>query len=259
MSARTPRSRARRVAGTYMFCVFAASRAPRLAGAPAGPDGLGPLRALHLGGTLWAAVADAPPDRFSDAAIRRTLRSLDAVAGTALAHEAVVRHLFKRRAVLPFKLFTIYASDDRARADLGARAARLTRLLARLERHEEWGVTIAPGAPRPVRTEARRSGVAYLQARRQALAGSRSRSLGDAAELLVKALARGTADRRIAAREPDEGGPAIATAFLLDRARRAAWRTRLRRVRGRLQADGWTVAVSGPWPPYSFMPGMDEP
>jgi len=241
-----------------MFCVFASARAPRFAGAPAGPDGLGPVRALHLAGTLWAAVADAPSDRFSEAAIRRTLRSLDALAGDALAHEAVVRHVFRRRAVLPLKLFTIYASDDRARADLGPRAGRLTRLLARLEGHEEWGVTIAPGAPRPVRAAARRSGVAYLQARRQALAGSRGRSLADAAEILVTALARGTADRRIAAREPDEGGPAIATAFLLDRARRAAWRTRLRRVRAGLQADGWTVSVSGPWPPYSFIPGVDE-
>jgi hypothetical protein len=239
-----------------MFCLFEAARPPGLAGAPPGPAGLGEVRALHLGGPLWAAVADAPADRVSDAAIRRTLASVDRVGAAALAHEAVVRYVFRRRAVLPFKLFTIYGGDERARAELDARRERLLRLLADLRHREEWGVTIAPGRPRPAPPAARRSGRAYLDARRQALA-PRRRSLAAAAERLVTALAPGTAARTVSARDVDQGGPAVSAAFLLDRGRRDTWRARLRRTRARLEADGWVVSATGPWPPYHFVRMVD--
>ena len=253
MSGRSPGARSRRGRPrTYLFCLFEAARAPGLAGAPPGPPGLGPVRALHVGGALWAAAADAPADRVSDSAIRRTLASVDRVGEAALAHEAVVRYVFRRRAVLPFKLFTIYGGDERARADLDARREALLRLLADLRRREEWGVTIAPGRPRPAPRAARRSGRAYLDARRLARA-PRGRSLPAAAERLVRALGPGTAGRTVSAREIDQGGPAVSAAFLVDRARRDAWRARFRRVRAQLEADGWAVSATGPWPPYHFV------
>ncbi len=256
-----PASRAagRQVPGTYVFCLFAAPRPPRLTGVPAGPRGLGSVRVLAVGDGLWAAVADAPADRFSEAAIRTVLLSVEKVSTAALAHEAVVRFFFRRRAVIPLKMFTIYASDERASGDLRPRAAHFSRLLGRLEGRQEWGVALDPAAPPSAATHRPpSSGREYLQTRGRAIASAARRSSAHAAETMMRALSPGTADRRLDAREPTPGGPAVTAAFLVERGRLAAWRTRTARLRARLEGDGWSLRLTGPWPPYSFIGAPDE-
>lgn len=245
--------------GTYVFCLFESASPTQLAGVPDGPRGLGPVRVLRIDGRLWAAVADAPAGRFSEAAIRAALLSVEQVGTAALAHEAVVRFFFRRRAVIPLKMYTIYASDDRVVADLRLQAARLVRLLGRLAGRQEWGVTLAAGrTPRSAKEPAvPTSGREYLQARRRAISNATRRSPSDAAGALMRALSPGTVEQRLVDREPESGGPAVAAAFLVDRARLPAWRKRMAGLRARLAPDGWKVSVTGPWPAYSFIGALD--
>ena len=97
--------------GTYVYCVIAAPRRPRLARVPPGLPGTGRVRLLDVEPGLFMAVADAPLDRYGEAAIARGLGDLDWVSRAAVAHEAVIESFVGETAVLPMKLFTIFTSD----------------------------------------------------------------------------------------------------------------------------------------------------
>src|SRR6266850_2633247 len=92
---------------TYVYCVVAAPRAPRLARTPAGLPGAGRVRLLDLERGLSLAVADVPLARYGEAAIGRGLSNLEWVSRAAVAHEAVVESFIDAAAVLPMKLLTI--------------------------------------------------------------------------------------------------------------------------------------------------------
>src|SRR4030095_12733707 len=100
-------------AAPYVYCVLAATRPPRLSRVPRGLPGLGPVRLLAVEAGLFAAVASAPTGHYGEAAIRRCLGDMDQVSRAALAHEAVVASFASETAVLPMKLFTLFASDAR--------------------------------------------------------------------------------------------------------------------------------------------------
>src|SRR5471032_2729340 len=100
--------------GTYVYCVIAADRRPRLTRVPAGLPGAGRIRLLDVEKGLFIAVADLPLARYSEAAINRGLANLDWVSRVAVAHEAVVESFIASTAVLPMKLLTIFTSDERA-------------------------------------------------------------------------------------------------------------------------------------------------
>jgi hypothetical protein len=86
---------------------------------------MGRLRALELRRGLHAIVADVPLSRCSESAINRELTDLERVSHAALAHEDVIEHFLDATAVLPMKLYTIFDSDERARAHLHAERPRI--------------------------------------------------------------------------------------------------------------------------------------
>src|SRR5215468_10178861 len=117
---------------TYVYCVVAAPRAPKLTRVPAGLPGAGPARLLDLGRGLYLVVADVPLARYGEAAIERGLGDLEWVSRAAVAHEAVVESLIDAPAVLPMKLLTIFNSDERAIAHMLEDRPRLEALAKRI-------------------------------------------------------------------------------------------------------------------------------
>src|SRR5947208_3620245 len=97
--------------GTYVYCLVAAARRPALRRIPPGLPGTGPIRQLDLDKGRWLVVADAPLDRYGEAAISRRLSDLEWVSRAAVAHEAVIESFIDTAALLPMKLFTIFSSD----------------------------------------------------------------------------------------------------------------------------------------------------
>ena len=75
---------------TYVYCVIAAARRPRVSGKARGLAAMGSVRLLDVGPGLYAAVADAPLSRYGEAAINRGLGDLEWVSRAAVAHEAVI-------------------------------------------------------------------------------------------------------------------------------------------------------------------------
>jgi hypothetical protein len=162
------------------------------------------------------------------------------------------------------KLFTIFTTDDRALDHVRAQRARVASLVTRVANHLEWGIRVvldrALVAALSKKTAAPRSssGVSYLtqkKAQRDASTQLASRARGAMADLFDRLAARaGDAKRRAASELPVQGGPLLLdAAFLVPRARSAAFKALVARESKSLARQGYGLTVSGPWPPYTFV------
>ena len=268
------------VNATYVYCVIAAARPPRLTGSsktarvPHGLARMGRVRFLEVGRGLHAAVADAPLAIYGEAAIARHASSVDWVSRAAVGHDAVVeyfaRHSGPRGGVLPMKLFTLFSSDARALDHLRQERSRIDRLIKRVAGHDEWGIRVlldrraAAAAPAVSARGAMAASRAAGQQGLDYLAGKKAQR--DAAiQLATRARATGAGvyDRlaalaRLARRRASDGIEAqgatllLDAAFLVARSRAASFRRSAAREAKTLPR-GYTVTLTGPWPPYSFV------
>lgn len=256
---------ARGARATYVYCLLRAARPPRLGTAPAGLPGLGPPRALPVDDGLWLVAADAPLDRYGGPAIERSLRDLAWVSRCATGHEAVVERAARQGTVVPLKLFTLFHGDDRAVAHVRRGRRRLDRVLARVAGRQEWGLRLLLDETRARRRAApptgRRAGAGagtrfllrkdaeHGAVRRLAAAGRRE------ALRVFQALGRGadSAHRRATTGDPPGSRLLLDAAFLVRREAGPRFRATVRDVRRRLAGRGYTVFLTGPWPPYNFV------
>ena len=250
--------------GTYLYCVVAAARRPRLTRVPAGLPGAGQVRLLDVEDGLFMAVADLPLDRYSESAINKGLGDLDWVSRIAIAHEKVVESFITSTAVLPMKLFTIFTTDDRALDHVRARRARIASLVRRVANHQEWGIrvvldrTLAAALSKKKVATRSNSGISYLRqkkAQRDAATQLASRARDTVADLFDRLAARaGDAKRRAASELPVQGGPLLLdAAFLVARSRSGQFRALVGRQSKALASHGYQILLSGPWPPYTFI------
>jgi hypothetical protein len=162
------------------------------------------------------------------------------------------------------KLFTIFANDERAVAHVAAAATALDALARRVARRQEWGIRVALTGPvePPRRTRASRSrppsGAAYLL-EKKAAKDEATRRAGHArkvaADLFASLAAHASEARKRPANEvPVTGGPLLLDAALLvPRSVTGRFKAAAARQARALSTEGYMVALSGPWPPYSFM------
>jgi hypothetical protein len=220
---------------------------------------------LDIARGLFLVVADAPLDKYGEAAIAKGLSDLDWVSRAAVAHEAVVESFDAVPALLPFKLFTIFINDERALEHVRGQKARIRAAVKRVSDRQEWSVRVFLDRDRAeapaVRTSASSSaftGAAYLtskKARRDAVRDLAEKARETVAALFDRMAARaGSAKRRTASELPAEGGPLLLdAAFLVPRRRAAAFRKLAANEARELGRRGYRVSLTGPWPPYSFV------
>jgi len=251
---------------TYVYCLVAADRRPRVRAAVSGLPGAGPVRLLDVADGLFMAVADVPGDRYDESAISSGLSKLDWVSRIAVAHEGVVESFASASAVLPMKLFTIFTNDDRAMAHMHTQRARLAALVKRVAHHQEWGVRVAMDRERASAALSKNSsaravtGATYLaqkKAQRDASRELASRARETVAGLFDR-LAAGSRDakRRAASELSAPAGPLLLdAAFLVPRTRALRFRKSAAREAKMLSRQGYDLTLTGPWPPYTFVQG----
>ena len=257
---RTPRPASKEAPATasYLYGVVSGSE-PDLAGAPPGMPGAGPLRVLPVGTGRWLVLADVPRSSYDSKVLDTGLADLGWVAERAVAHEAVVEHLARSATVVPMKLFTLFASDERARAHVEDQAEELGRIIERIRGCREWGVRVvrgvAPAAPAASQTPAA-SGRQYLERRRveRERANDRAKAVGEGLAGLFAALARSSREAR---KRPPLGelgeGLLLDAAFLVEEKATRSFEKAVRDAAATLRREGCEVTLSGPWPAYNFI------
>jgi hypothetical protein len=223
---------------------------------------------IDLGGVgaleTFLVVADVPLDQYSEAAINRNISNLDWLSRAAVAHESVVESFVAADAVLPMKIFTIFASDARAVRYVGARRKSILALLNRVRQQAEWGVRVVLDPAREAVRAASRSsgraaaGTSYLalkKAERDALAGAARRGRGAARRAYDRLRGHATSARRreVAGTPAAAGALVLDAVFLVRRSRAPRFRSAVARLARELEPRGFTVSLTGPWPPYSFL------
>jgi hypothetical protein len=227
------------------------------ASAPAGRgvDQAHPIELVRHRGVA-AVTSRVDVDAFGEDALREALEDLDRLEALARAHERVLDDALHRGSVVPFRICTIYASEERVREMLEREHEPLREALERLRGKSEWGVKAYAPAPGPPSAAAPASGAEYLARKRAARsAAETSRQALDAAvETVYDRLAERSAgavlspaqDRRLTGRA---GEMVLNAAYLVEDADIPAFQSLVAELEG---SYGVELEVTGPWPAYHF-------
>jgi hypothetical protein len=236
--------------------------AVRLGGAdrvPAGPGVDGEHPRLVAEGPLVAVVGTVREEEFDEAALARAMEDLGRIERLARAHHAVIVEAAADLPTAPLRLATVYRDDEAVGRMLRERAAEFGTVLERVRDRREWGVKVyvdaKPDAPAEEPAPTGNPGTAYLLRRRAARdrgaqARERARAVADRIDDTLAEVAAGAhrmkpQDARLSGREQEM---VLNATYLVDVADEEEFRAALAAV----GADGATVELTGPWPPFSF-------
>ena len=263
--------------GVYFYCFARAgvSSAIRMMGV----GGRNRVTALETK-DVAAVFSQVPLDEFEGHSAKTGAQDPDWVIARACQHERVVENVMRRSPVLPVRFGCVFSSKQALMRRLTDEADGVARFLDKVSGKEEWSVkgfvdVTKAGAwlltTDPVLAE-RRAGMPespgaryFHQKRLDAEVQSRlQRWRLLAADQVYAELRKGAGDTCPLTLKP-LAGKATATemvlncAFLLARDSVADFRRRVARLEAERSAQGLTLAVSGPWPPYNFCPTMKAP
>ena len=254
-----------RTSATYLYCLVRSPGTLATDGTPDGLPGLSAPRALAVGDGLWLVAADAPLPEYGAESIQANLQDLDWVSSRAMAHEAMVEHFGKTGTVVPMKLFTLFAGDDRALEHVRSQRSQLDRILDRIAGCQEWGVLVRfdEAKAKEVAAEEARgesgsksAGTAFLLRKKMEQEASRTllaRLRGEMDEVFSDLQGKAAEARR---REPVSPSPLLLDgAFLVRSAHLASFEKTVDRWAKRLSERACEVTLTGPWPPYNFIGG----
>jgi hypothetical protein len=258
----------------WAYCVLRAGE-PFPAEASAIADGR-PLERVDAG-DLAALVSRVPLAEFGAEPLRENLNDLAWLERVARAHEAVLDGTLRQSTIVPLRLCTIYESAESVREMLEREHDGLARALDALAGRQEWGVKLLVDEEqlaehaRSRSTEtaaleeelgARTGGGAYMLRRRlerhvRETVDALGAELADEVHSELADLASGTVV--LSPQNPElsghEGKMLLNGAYLVDAERVDEVRELVAELEGRHRALGARLVLTGPWPPYNFVPG----
>jgi hypothetical protein len=260
----------------WAYCVLAAGESQ-----PDDLTGVDPrfeLESIEAGG-LAAIVSRVPRAEFGAERLRANLNDLTWLERVARSHEAVLESTLATATIVPLRLCTIFADADGVRRMLQQEHSTLADALAGLAGREEWGVKLLVD-PERLEQAARESSseVAALTAELEKQTGGGAYMLGRRLERQLREeadalAAECAADVRasltgsvidLVTRPPQnrdlsghEGAMLLNTACLVDVQRVQRLRALVAELQERHAHLGARVELTGPWPPYNFVPGGD--
>jgi hypothetical protein len=211
-------------------------------------------RALDLGNGLWVIVSTVPAREY-ESRLATKLTDVEWLAECGVAHHDVIARAAHGRGVAPFRLLTLFRSDDRVREEVTRLRGRIERALDSVHDRREWVVRVAAVSrgERPAGLRPPRSGTSYLMARAAQPRGltPTTPAARRAARALIADL-KGYADRFV--QRPSSAAHVLCDgALLVSRAREHDLGNAVREWAMRLTPVGCRVSLTGPWPPYSFV------
>lgn len=226
-------------------------------------------------GRLRAVVSEEPLDRYAPEAIESAVREPGWLEQRLHAHDAMLEAVRAAGPVAPFRFGTIFRTEEELRSALARAELQLSQRLEELRGASEWGVKawVDDDVLRSwieQHDEEARHGRAELDAttdagRRYLLEKKLGRRVaGEARELaldrahsahsaLAASAREARADRPSGLDSPDRRRPVLRASYLLGDDAPEPFRRLLAELQGRDAEVGIDYALSGPWPPYSFV------
>lgn len=226
-------------------------------------------------GSLGAAVSQVPAAEFGESALNERLQDMAWLGPRAVAHQAVNAAIFGAgTALLPLSFGTVFHRVQGVHAMLRVGQARLLDALARVREHGEWVLSVRRDTARVLAgleahspalaaldrdIQAGSTGRAYLLRRRQA--GVRrqemarlDREVAAAVSEALGGLARATFEEPLAetggAGQP--AGVPRRLSLLVPWSGEDAFVAAVERLAATWRPRGYSLELSGPWPPYRF-------
>jgi hypothetical protein len=228
-------------------------------------------------GDLSALVSRVPIAEFGAAPLRENLNDLAWLERVARAHEEVLERALEQSTLVPLRLCTIYESEQNVREMLEREHDTLAHALDALAGREEWGVKLIADVDRLAEgARSRSSEVAALEDELGARTGGGAymlrRRLERHVREMVDSLAGEVADEvhtrledwasDAVIRPPQnpelsghEGRMLLNAAYLVETERVEGLRELVAELEERHRPLGARIELTGPWPPYNFVPG----
>ena len=206
---------------------------------------------------------------FSQEVIDRRAGDLEWLGAVGYRHQNVVVELMKQTAVVPLRAFTMFSSESALREYLVQNGEILGKLLSRLDGKHEWTLRVEFDPQRwsealvgrveslralSAEIESASSGKAFLlrkkldEERKRASREAEQQVVAEIEALVIEKLACDTlAESRL---ERDGAFPQINV--LIDRDEESRLQELHASLNVHYEADGVTLAMTGPWPPYTF-------
>ena len=117
----------------YLYCITNRMPQPKW-------DGYGVYSLNHQG--LYAVVSKVPEDEFGEENLKKNLSNSEWLKNMACRHEKVIEEVMEDGCVVPFKLATLFKTEDSLRTMLKEHAGKIKENLEDFEEKEEWGIKI---------------------------------------------------------------------------------------------------------------------
>lgn len=218
---------------------------------------------------ISAVFTPVSAEAFSQEAIDARAGDLEWLGAIGYRHQDVVSDLMKRTAIVPLRAFTLFSSEEALRTYLHEHREMLAKVLERLDGKQEWTLRIEfeparwseslasrAGSLRDLQSEIATAapGKAFLL--RKKLDDEKKRASHAAEQEVVAEIERLVLDKLTCeavseTRERRDGAfPQINV--LINRDEESLLQELHAELTDRYEAEGVTLALTGPWPPYTF-------
>lgn len=244
-----------------------------------GVDPRHPVRTVG-DGDMVALVSDVSLAEFDLSTLEQRLQDRAWLEFLAVGHQRVMEALLPGYTLLPLKLCTLYTDEARIHTLLVESGAQFAAQLDRLSLASEWGVKVycdraalalwaEGGAPQlqklAAQTASASAGARYMLEKRLKRAAQeaaenlqRSESFAIAQRLEAAAVAAQRNKPQPAQIHGRGGEMTLNGAYLVADAAFDAFSAELDALRAECGPRGFTIELTGPWPPYSFSGDVAE-
>ncbi len=206
---------------------------------------------------------------FGQEAIDRRASDIEWLGAIGYRHQDVVSELMKATAIVPLRAFTLFSTEEALLNYLATHRQSLERMLQRLDGKQEWTLRIefepeAWSRSLVSRVESLRTlaaeadsasaGKAFLL--RKKLDDERKRASREAEQQVVSEIERAVLESvgpdTIAESRQQRDGAFPQIDVLMNRDEESRLHELREELNRRYAGQGVTLAVTGPWPPYTF-------
>jgi hypothetical protein len=212
---------------------------------------------------------------FSQGVIDARAKDVEWLGAIGYRHQSVMNALMHAGTIIPLRAFTLFASDESLRRHLENEGARFNKLLDRLDGKQEWTLRVEFDPQLWSEALVRRvdslralsdeiasasAGKAFLL--RKKLDDEKKRASKQAEQQVMAEIERAVMDKlacdTVAETRQQRTGAFPQINVLLDRDEEARLEELREELTARYAGEGVTLALTGPWPPYTFAVTADD-